>query len=229
MNSNFHARNCFLFCGILEYVKHRSRISTREEKKEGKGEEGEGEDKKKTNPFLRVESEVAHPLCDTRTNCSRVSGRKGEVIKRVESKTTGSTGHNAISFLSHPPYRVSLSSPPFTLLHTLPTTYCGSCYLYLFNPIFLSRPPIHLSAPFVRSLIFRRRAGGGRAYKVSRGRRSALRSPLLVFFPARATASGRVVDGIEIEGRGEEEEHTFHAFSASMKRIAVHLAPADRI
>lgn len=130
-----------------------------------------------------MESEVAHPLYDTRTNCSRVSGRKGEVIKRVESKTTGSTGHNAISFLSHPPYRVSLSSPPFTLLHTLPTTYCGSCYLYLFNPIFLSRPPIHLSAPFVRSLIFRRRAGGGRAYKVSRGRRSALVIPSPRFLP----------------------------------------------
>lgn len=56
-----------------------------------------------------------HLLCgpmpgyESGTNCGRVSG--GEVIKRIESKTTGSTDHNAISFLSRPRIAFHCSAP----------------------------------------------------------------------------------------------------------------------
>lgn len=75
-------RNCFL-PGILEYVKHQSRISTRG-KRRGKRRR-EGEKKKKRNPFLRVRNSRLHtPFVRVapahgQTNCSRVSvGGEGE-------------------------------------------------------------------------------------------------------------------------------------------------------
>lgn len=109
------------------------------------------------------------------------------MIKRVESKTTGSTGHNAISFLSHPPYRVSLFSPsPHTHTHTLCTrspkrliavraTFI--CLIQYFLPLLSIHLPTYLpTSPFSLRLIFRGRRRkkqvGERVevYKVSRGR-----------------------------------------------------------
>lgn len=66
-----------------------------------------------------------------------------KTIKRIDSRAAG---RNAISVLSHPVYRISAflpsrgapptPPPPPHRVCTVRGTYCGSCHLYLPNPIF---------------------------------------------------------------------------------------------